>query len=216
MKKLLPAVLIIFALAMTPFIFRVRQVELNDNNCVNQQGLPYKGRIIFTLKKSVVEKDLKEKFLCISKVELVKIHPSKVKFNILVENAVAKIAGTELLVTEGGKVSEGNAQNLPLLFLPSNIAVSPHGNLDDKLALYGAKLASTLAKSDFHATNIRILSGTEIAVYGVEDMVAIFSWEKLPEVQVDSLQQVIALAKIGEQKIAKIDLRFEKPVITFK
>jgi len=64
--------------------------------------------------------------------------------------------------------------------------------------------------------NVRITGHDDVAIYNQQGQLAIFSSKKDKEEQVDSLQQVISKAKIDSAKIAKIDLRFDKPVLVFK
>lgn len=128
----------------------------------------------------------------------------------------AQIAQTNLFVTADGKVVEGNFANLPQLFLPQGVQASSGQAIQDQATISAAAIAAQLLKSDFHATNIRILENGDIAIYDSAQTVAIFSSKKSEKLQVDSLQKVLAEARIGDAKIAKIDLRFEKPTITYK
>ncbi|MBI3282942.1 hypothetical protein HYZ70_02595 [Candidatus Curtissbacteria bacterium] len=194
---------------------RVKEVELVNTSCVGEDQLGVKGKLIATLSEKQLEKDIKEKFSCVASLKLKKIYPAKVRLELEGENPVAKIANSQYLITASGLVIIGSQQNLPTLYLTATTAVSPDQKVMDEIAIHAAKLASLIVKSDFHAANIRII-GSDIAVYDAQDSVAIFSSIKALATQVDSLQLVLSAAKMGEPKIAKIDLRFEKPVITFK
>jgi len=55
-----------------------------------------------------------------------------------------------------------------------------------------------------------------ISVYNRESQAVIFTSEKNAGHQVDSLQLILSESKIDPSKIEKIDLRFAKPVITYK
>ena len=66
------------------------------------------------------------------------------------------------------------------------------------------------------ATSIRILNPAMISVYNRENKAVIFTSEKDANVQVDSLQLILSESKIDPSKIDKIDMRFVKPVITYK
>lgn len=216
MKKILLPLFLIILLASGLMLFRVRLTQLNENSCINSSQVNFNGKLIFSLSQEQIEKNLKEKFACISGVNLIKIYPSKLKLEIQTETPVAKIAGTEFLATTDGLITQGTRENLPTIFLPAGLSASSGQRLTDKVTLFTISLASHLLKSDFLATNIRIISDNEIAIYDAKETIAIFTPEESAESQVDSLQQVIALAKIDEQKIAKIDLRYKKPVVTFK
>lgn len=223
MIKLLLAISLAAITALSLLATRVSKVEINQNSCITVDQVNLKGKIIFTLRQDALKKDLKEKFPCLADLKLTKNYPSKIILEAKTQNPAAKIANTQLLITAEGLVVSGKSDSLPQLFLPSGVQAVPNEKITNEISLYAANLASLLTKSDFHATNIRILSSSDIAVYDSKETVAIFSAKESVNLQVDSLQQVLAKAKIGgaslregDDKIAKIDLRFEKPVITFK
>lgn len=217
MKRILPVLVILgFILVPAFLLFRVKTVEINENSCLNAAQADYKGKLLFVLSKSSIEKELKEKFICLSQIKVSKIYPSKLKIEVLAEKPSASIAGTNFYITSDGLVTENSAKDLPQLFLAGPLQMAPGRKITDKTYLSAAKIAALLAKSDFHATNIRVLATGDIAVYDAKEVITIFSPDKSPEEQIDSLQQVLALAKIDDDKIAKIDLRFDKPVIVYK
>lgn len=216
MIKLLLATSLAAITALSLLALRVSKVEINQNSCITSDQVNLKRKMIFTLREDALKKDLKEKFPCLTDLKLTKNYPSKIIFEAKTQNPAAKIANSQLLITAEGLVVSGKSDILPQLFLPPEVQAVPNEKVTDEISLYAAKLASLLAKSDFHSTNIRILSSSDIAVYDSKETVAIFSAKESANSQVDSLQQVLAKAKIGDDKIAKIDLRFEKPVITFK
>ncbi|MBI2598847.1 hypothetical protein HYW40_01330 [Candidatus Curtissbacteria bacterium] len=153
---------------------------------------------------------------------VVKIIPSlNLKKNIaLVQTAnaepVVQIEGTNLYLSKDGKILDGVTAKLPVLFLPKDIKIAAGQMLTDPQVLFAAKIAGILEKSDFAAASVRLLDSHDIAVYNPQSAVAIFSQNKDLNLQIDSLQKVLAKAKIDATKIAKIDLRFDKPVVTFK
>ncbi len=84
------------------------------------------------------------------------------------------------------------------------------------MAIFEINLASQLSRSDFSVSSIRIIENQTVAAYNFQDAVALFSPNKSLALQVDSLQQVLAKAKIDATKIQKIDLRYDNPTIVFK
>jgi cell division septal protein FtsQ len=214
-KKILPAALLIIAIFLLISALRVNQVEISQNSCL-KTAPDYKGKFIFTVNTKQEEENLKRDNPCLAAVKLEKVYPSKIKIIQEAENPVARIAGTQYFVTSGGLVVESSARDLPQIFFPEPANVVPGGQITGDLAKTAVKIAGLLAKSDFHPTNVRILNSEDIAVYDAAETVVIFSKEKSQEEQVDSLQQVIAIAKIDNDKIAKIDLRFDKPTIVYK
>lgn len=132
------------------------------------------------------------------------------------QQAVAQLAGTTLYVTEEGQVTDTTSKEVPQLFLTQEASASAGTKITDRSALFAIKLAALVVKTDFRAASIRLLDANSVAVYDTKETVAIFSPNKSLEEQVDSLQQVIGKARIGDDKIAKIDLRYQNPVVSTK
>lgn len=128
---------------------------------------------------------------------------------------VVKIDGTNLAITLQNKVV-ASQENLPVLYLPQTGSIVAGQTVEDKEIIFATKLTNLLTKTDFQPRAIRIISAREIVIYDAFGKIAVTTAEKEANLQVDSLQQTLAAAKIDGDKITKIDLRFEKPVITFK
>lgn len=142
-----------------------------------------------------------------NKVEVADLKPSV---------AVLKLADTDLALSDEGLVIAATGSNLPVLFLEQNKKVNRGQKIDDQVVKFTISLAKNLAKTDYTPVNVRILSSIEIAVYNSNGTIAIFSSQKPQEIQVDSLQTLLSQAKIDANKIAKVDLRFDKPIVTNK
>lgn len=127
-----------------------------------------------------------------------------------------QIEGTNLYLAENGQVTDRSVSKKPLLYIDKKIKAAPNTVVTDPQILFAAKVASGLAKSDFSVASVRLLPSGDIAVYNPAGAIAVFSGAKDAKSQIDSLQQVLAKAKIDAAKITKIDLRFDQPVITFK
>lgn len=133
--------------------------------------------------------------------------PAEIK-GVQAQKTVLTIADSNIAVTQNGTTQEATPQDasLPRLYAT-----------DFKINVpFAAMLAYELATSDFQVSNIRILDSETVSVYNPEDTVVIFTVKKDAKVQIDSLQKTLALAKMNATKIAKIDLRFDKPTITLK
>lgn len=129
---------------------------------------------------------------------------------------VAQIANTQLSVDADGNVTPALSKDLTQLFLPQEASPQAGQKLEDPTVTFAIKIASLLEKSDFRATSIRIIAADNILAYDQKQTIVVFSSQKDARVQVNTLQQVLAEAKIGDDKIAKIDLRFANPVISNK
>ena len=144
------------------------------------------GKNILIFKSARLNSDLKSDFSCIDQIKTNKVFPQKLKIEITTQSPVAKIKSSDLAVTKDGTVRQSTQANLPTIFLP------------------------------FTPQNIRIVDGGDVAVYDTTGVIALFLPTKDATLQVDSLQAILAHSKIDEAKIAKIDLRFDKPVILNK
>ena len=143
-------------------------------------------------------------------------NPQKGQIEVAAPEAVAQIAGSSMYLTQDGTAIEGSYQNLVQIYLSSPSQIAAGQKVSDSAVQKAAKIAALVAKSDFHAASIRILDSGDLALYDQEETVVIFAEGKDEEEQVDTLQQVMARAKMNSGIIGKIDLRFEKPVITYK
>lgn len=196
-------------------LFKVRSAEMSQNPCVGSQDVNAQGKIIFLVSEDQLEEDLQKNFPCISQVKITKIYPQTLKIDVVTSGPVAKIADSPTSVTVDGKIIESqNQTQLPVIYLPIDVS-RQNGQITDKNSLFAIKITTLLARTDFRPTAIRIL-GQEIVAYDDKETTAHFTSQKDANIQVDSLQQTVAAAKIDGDKIAKIDLRFDKPVITFK
>lgn len=223
MPKFLPKIIILaivmLVLISSAFFLQIKSVEVSQNSsCVPQETLLSEsnlaGKPLLLTSKDTIEKEIKNKYSCVDAVTVKKSLPSKLKLEVVVKKPVVKLEGTELFAMEDGMiVKTGVQENIPVLYVPQGVKVEENQKIEDKSTLFGLSLASKLSKSDFAATNIRIVDANTIAVYNQQQTVAIFSANKEADEQVDALQHVLARAKIDATKIERIDLRYNKPVI---
>lgn len=222
MFKFLPVLLLACLIPIFIYspLFRLNNIQVNDeNNCLsansieNQQKIM--GKNLIFLNTAKLEKNISEKNICVTKIKLQKKYPNSISVILESESAVALIEGTDLAVREDGFISQANlAKNLPKIFLNEKIKAEAGQKITDTQTIFAITLTKKLEKTDFIPTNVRILTPPDIAIYDQKGTTVLFSQEKDADSQVDSLQSIFAKAKIDATKIAKIDLRFEKPVIT--
>lgn len=123
------------------------------------------------------------------------------------EKRVLLIADSNIAVTTSGATTKASATDSTL---PKFYGESNNPNLN-----FVAALTTELTVSDFQVASVRVLDTRSIGVYTQQGAVAIFSTENDLKSQIDSLQIVLAKSKIDAAKIEKIDLRFDKPVVTY-
>lgn len=215
---LIPAVFVYSVYTLTT----VRKVEITgDELCTTEAQVNEKIHLentnMIILSKIKVEEEIRQNFPCVSKITVQKNLPSTLILDITSETAIVEVADTPYSLTAAGFTTTNNSgRNLPKLFLPSQIVLTENKNIEDKNVLFALALVKDLLKSDFTPTQIRFVDNVDIIIYSQTEAKALFTTTKDQKIQVDSLQAVLAKAKMNSSKISQIDLRFNKPVMTYK
>ncbi|MBI2327203.1 FtsQ-type POTRA domain-containing protein [Candidatus Curtissbacteria bacterium] len=222
MAKVLPVLVIIILVSIffSPLL-KIKEVVTNQSQqCIPNQNLlndlNLGNQNILLIDQKTLEAQIKNQYSCVDKVSLKREFPAKIVLDITVKKPVVKIEASNLSLTEDGQIVQNDNQNLPTLYLPQNLKLQLGQKITDEIIVFALKLAMPLMKSDYNVQNIRIISNEDLAAYNQQGTIAIFSSKKSPDEQVDSLQQVLIVSKINSSKIAKIDLRFDKPVVEYK
>ena len=211
----------VFLAVFSP-LFEIKNVTFNDDAaCIkNSQKIAEDnliGESLIFLNSQEIAQVIKNKFACIETIDVNRQFPSTVQINIQSKRPIAKIAESDFQLTKDGLlVRADDSVQIPTIFLPTNFELNAGQRLDDKNILFALEIIDNLLKSDFVPTTVRIVDEDQIAVYSNKDILVIFSTNKNPIKQVDSLQLILAEARIDATKIDKIDMRFEKPVISSK
>lgn len=215
---------IIFLIVVTSlsvfFLFKIENIGVvGGKGCTEESAIrqQFRGRNIFIVSSKQAEETIANDYKCVKNVTVQKKYPSTLTIAVEVDQPLVKIGDKNIYLTENGFVLENyNRENLPTIFFDKETEFKVGERVSDEDTLYVLSLVSRIGKTDFVATSIRILSPFVISVYNRENQVVIFTTEKAVNTQVDSLQLILSESKIDPAKITKIDLRFEKPVITFK
>lgn len=220
-RLLIALPIIIYIFFFSPFT-KIKSLEIiGGAGCipsqVSSQELNLARQNLLTFSKSDLERMILSKYRCVKKVSIKRIFPAKVRIGVELQSEIVKIADTNLFLTQDQQVTDKTfVSKLPILYPDRNLNLKVGEKVQDEDIKYVLKLTIELSKSDFTAVSIRIIDQESIAVYNSADLIAIFSTNKPISEQVDSLQLVLSKAKIDAAKIAKIDLRFDKPVIVNK
>lgn len=224
MRRFLLLALAIFLISLALFfIFKslvVKKIILPQNSCISQDEFLAKtqvlGKNMLLLKVVSLKKVVEENYNCAKEITITKQLPNTLEIKIINLDAVLQLEGTNLYLTKDGQILPKSDTKKPVLFLSKNFELPNDKKITDTQILYAAKIADQIARSDFDAATLRLLGTGDVAVYNSRNAIAIFSVSKDLNLQIDSLQRVLAESKIDATKIEKIDLRFDKPVVTFK
>ena len=212
---------LVFLAVFSP-LFEIKTVIFNDDDkCVdNSQEITQSqliGSNLIFFQAQTFAQNIKDQFVCVDTIGLERKFPSTVIIDIKSKEPVALIAETQSQVTKDGLLIDADYKvQIPTVFLPKDFTLDPNKKITDEDVLTALEITDNLLKSDFVPSTVRIIDKQKIAVYSSKDILVIFSSDKDPSSQVDSLQAILAEAKIDATKIDKIDLSFEKPVISYK
>lgn len=212
--------LVIFFGALLSPIFKVSKVKVSPSQpCLTEQQAfndsEAQGKNIFLIKKSQIVSELSQKHPCIKNLKVKKQFPKTLLFEIETVDVVAKVENSNFYLTEKGELVDGNFGDKLTLYFPHD-ALAAGQKIENSQTLFALKMAASIAKSDFSANQVRIIDENQIVAYNQHDQIVVFTSAKDAAFQVDSLQLVLSKAKIDGTKIAKIDLRFANPVVTYK
>lgn len=225
MSKMLP-VLVILGLCFTAFIFLFDYLGYKDfsiqteKDCVSTPQVQdllktYKPNLI-TFSDNSFTGVLKSKYKCVDSVTYQKKFPS-LKLDIRSNLPLARIEGAGFVVNSNLQAEEGTASaSVPTLYLQQAQIFSSGQTVSDPETIFALNIIKNLKDSDFVVSNVRILDSQNIVVYNPQNAIAVFSSKIALGNQLSSLQSVLAKSRIDATKIAKIDLRFDKPVIVLK
>lgn len=214
---------ILFVAVFSP-LFEIKDVRIKDDqDCLKNSNYKIEeqfiGKNLIFLNTQKLSQNAKDMIVCLKEVKIKKNFPTQIILSINAKSPIASIAESDFQITEDGLViKKDDRLNLPTIFLSEGVksTFNPNTKIEDKSIIAATKIAAGLLKSDFIPTTIRIIASDEIVVYSPQNGFVVFSSEKDIDFQVNSLQLILARSKIDASKIAKIDLRFDKPVISYQ
>ena len=221
MYKLFLSLIFLIVLAfLSVFLFKIENIEVTEGKgCVDESAIimQFKGKNIFTVTSRQAQSTLTDTYKCAKNVTVQKKYPSMLIITVESDRPLVKVGDKNIYITENGFVLENqNLGNLPAIFFDKEPELKIGKKIEDDTIVYCLSLISQIGKTDFVTTSVRILNPAMISVYNRENQVVIFTSEKDTNRQVDSLQLILSESRIDPSKIEKIDLRFAKPVITYK
>lgn len=205
------------------YFSKAKNIELiNNSGCLSSENLSEKFNLknfsLLLINSQQLAQKVKTDFPCAEGLKIDKIYPRTIKITLPEIKIVAKIPDSQLAINNEGRVVNqiSGKTNIPTVDFPRIKELQAGQLAEEPGALFVVNLAKALAKTDYAVQSIRLIDPNTAAAYARQDLVVLFTKNKDLDLQVNSLQQVLARAKIDESKISKIDLRFDKPVIENK
>lgn len=237
--NLILAVIILLVLLLRSNIFSINSVyvETEKIDCADLSQIKHSSNLLgqnfFLLNASKVEESIKNKFICVKDVTASRHFPARIDLFVSgrvpvamlssldsfdatassLENIATPSAQTSsdsYLVDEGGvifsKMSEQS--ELPNIFF-KEVSLSLGQKLENKDALKILQRVKTFGLD----IQISILLDNYLIIFSLPRVV--FRTDEKVDIQLASLQLILEKAKIDENNLEFIDLRFDKPVVKF-
>lgn len=242
---LLVFILIFASIRLGFFSVKEVEVEAKELGCVDENQLKDSSTVLgqnfFLINSSKIEANLKKKFLCIKSVVISKSLPDKLKLQVSTRQPLAAIITLKdkqaslsslidnIATPEAEKIQESYlVDEEGVVFSKDTGGLDiPRIYLDDTKIDFGKEL-------DFIRSSLKILD--KVKTFGIKPMQSwisdgffiinppaqpqagpkiIFRLSDKIDIQLASLQLILAEAKINHRTIEFIDLRFDKPVVKF-
>lgn len=226
-------------------LFSVKKIDVKSGrlDCVNENQLKDSSQVLqknfFLLDVSRTEDNLKKKFFCIKSVVISKSLPDKIKITVSGRQGFAamvslkdKPASISSLIENTSTSSAGQVQGSYLVDDEGVVFSKQAGDLDlQKIYVYnsvislGKKLETTVLNSLKILNRIKDFGMVVKQGWIIDELFLVDSGDSGPkvvfhssdniDVQLASLQLILAEAKIDLKKLEFIDLRFDKPIVRF-
>lgn len=225
-------------------ILSVKEVVVKSQmiNCATESEIREQaavlGQNLLLINKNSKEKKLKNKFSCIKSVQIIRSFPNKVSIEVLGREPAAILVVLKTSeATSSGSLDEAIATS-EAYFDPNKEEVTASSLVDSEGVIISSdaknlnypkiysqdKVEGIILKNALKVLiklkNFGIaLAEPKIYSQGILITSAkpkmIFSLEKNIDLQLASLQLILGKAKIDEENIEFIDLRFDKPIVRF-
>lgn len=195
--------------------------RIDENECPPELKSPltdyFLGKNIFLVGIRDLEKDLGEKYPWIEKQTAVKIFPDRLDFRFTNRQILAAIAGDSFaLVDESGlvvKISKSSG-DYPVVSLLSKVSIALGQRIDQPSLAETLQILKHLRLRLLEPKRAEIGPPGKITIWFRDGSQAVFSSENDIIRQLDSLQLILNRTKMEGKQFKKIDLRFDKPVIS--
>lgn len=211
--------LIYFGLKLEPFLVKNIVVTADYDPAQNKELVKilenYRGQNIFLVNEKELVERLKSKDIKIKEVKVLREFPGKILVNIEKRQALAAISSGNnfFLVDKEGLVfgEEQQVSGIPILNLGlQNIGIG--SRIDGEKSSVLLILDSLKGKEEVQS--VTVMEG-EIQMRLRGETLVLFSATSEVNTKINALQMILTRFRIEGRKPSKIDLKFEKPVVTF-
>lgn len=212
---------LVFMGIYSPFL-EINEVKLiDDQKCIidSQAYIDNNllGKNILLLSSDSIVSYFEGEYSCIDKIGINKEIPQKLLINIISKKPIVSINDSDLQITKDGLLlSAQSSLDLPTITIDNSENLKNGDHISESVILHALLLSDKLFKSDFIPSKIKVSKKDGIVMTSSKLLIVEFSTSIDPDIQVDSLQSILGKAKIDAEKIEKIDLRFDQPVVTYK
>ena len=203
-------------------LLNITQVEISNSQleCTDETQIRNSTNIIghnvFLINFENIKKNLKAKFICIRNVDLSLVFPNKIKIKISGRQPVATLMLLQNKEASSSSILENiatpSAMESQDAYLIKDVNLSlgkePEGDntknslkILDKVKTFGLDVKTSVVLDNFF-----IIFSYPRVIFLLDDRV---------DVQIASLQLILAEAKIDLKELEFIDLRFDKPIVKF-
>lgn len=155
----------------------------------------------------------------VDNIEIILVLPRQLFFKLTASSAQAVVKGEKyFLVNARGlvlKISD-HSGDLPVILMDAVKNVSVGQSFNQKEIISTIEILSSLEARKLHPTMAKIISPQRINIWLNNGTLIAISLQKEADSQLDSLQVILARVKMEGKALGKIDLRFDKPVITYE
>lgn len=225
--------------------FTIKRIEIKSEkiDCANEgqlkDAISLSGQNFFLVNTQNVIKNLLARFTCVGNINLSRSFPDKIKLEFIGREPVATLinlqkseASVSALVTNIATPSAEQIQQSYSVDSEGVIFAKLEGELNiPKIYVFDLDIKENNLRNELIASGLKILDrvrtfGLEVQDTWIKDDIflinsidgepkVIFRLNSTIDVQIASLQLILQKAKIDENRLEFIDLRFDKPVVKF-
>lgn len=219
-------------------VVNMKQLGCTDNDQIkNTSG--FLGQNFFFLNNDKAINKIKEKFICVKDINVSRLFPSSVKMEVIFRDPAAilislknKEATSSLLLNN---IATPSADQIKDLYVSDSEGITFSKDINGlnipKVYLYDLNISMGKMENDLVQNSLKILDKIKTLGIKTKDSLIkdvfliinpfigepkiIFSLNGKNDIQIASLQLILIEAKINEETLGFIDLRFDKPVVQF-